>query len=200
MLAHGAAEVPSPASPTLPIGTRPALLSRALSSLRATWGPMHEIFFSLKRAHHGVLALGRGLLKRFKGFTPARFDMLYAIQTHGPYGLRQSQLRSLLGVTAPTVSRMLRSLEELGLLVRRRCSTDARQRIVLLTHEGARIFDRAVHATIGLGLVDFGVNCIVAKKWWSPFTEIDTLASTLAHMRDELFDKAELFYLWHPDD
>jgi hypothetical protein len=40
---------------------------------------MHEAFFSLKRAHHSVLRIGRPLLLDM-GLTPARFDLLFALK------------------------------------------------------------------------------------------------------------------------
>ena len=75
--------------------------------------PMHHIFFSLKRTHHRALAYSRQLSIPY-GLTPARFDMLYAIDRHRDSLLWQSHLRRLLGVTAATISRMVRSLEALG--------------------------------------------------------------------------------------
>src|ERR1700712_4571942 len=79
--------------------------------------PMPPIFFSLKRTHHRALAYSRKFTNP-NGLTPARFDMMYAIDQHRDSLLWQSDLRRLLGVTAATISRMVRSLEDLGYVTR----------------------------------------------------------------------------------
>ncbi|MDP9036795.1 MAG: MarR family transcriptional regulator, partial [Myxococcota bacterium] len=94
---------------------------------------MNAIFFGTKRAFQSCLRLMRPYLAQL-GLTAARFDMLTAIWRH-PYGLLQRELRKMLGVTAPTISRMLRSLEQLGLVRRERGIRDTRQRHVTLTPE-----------------------------------------------------------------
>ncbi len=65
----------------------------------------------------------------------------------------QSALRKALGVSAATVSRMLKSLEALGLVVRAP-STDKRERDVVLTEEGRRRFDDATSELIATGAMD----------------------------------------------
>ena len=67
------------------------------------------------------------------GLTPARVDLMLALQ-FGPS--LQRDLALDLAVTPPVVSRMLRSLEELGLVVRRKLEEDERHRIVELTDWG----------------------------------------------------------------
>jgi DNA-binding MarR family transcriptional regulator len=95
---------------------------------------MHAIFFGLKRAHHGTLRITRKVLAAV-GLTAARFDLLYAIKVKR-YGMIQSALRRALGVSRATVSRMLASLEELGLVRREVATADRRQRWVTLTTKG----------------------------------------------------------------
>jgi DNA-binding MarR family transcriptional regulator len=103
-------------------------------------GGMNAIFFGLKRAFHSTLRVTRRMLTRL-GLTAARFDMLHALPRERRYvgeGMRQSELRRQLGVSRPTVSRMLASLEELGLVLRKPDSKDRRQVFVALTEaEGA---------------------------------------------------------------
>ena len=41
---------------------------------------MHPITFGLKRAHLQAVAFGRKAVKKVKGMTPARFDLLYALR------------------------------------------------------------------------------------------------------------------------
>ena len=86
------------------------------------WVAMNAIFFGLKRAYHGTLRIYRHALAR-QGLTAARFDLLYAAREYRRHGVRQSSLRRALGVSAPTVSRMVASLEALGLLRRERSNT-----------------------------------------------------------------------------
>src|SRR5207247_2419421 len=85
-------------------------------------GRMHAIMFRLKRAFHRSLAHVRPLIGEF-GLTPARFDMMKTIRDASSGGfIFQSFIRRALGVSAATVSRMLKSLEELGFVVRRQHS------------------------------------------------------------------------------
>ncbi len=97
--------------------------------------------FGLKRAHHGVLRVTRRALAQL-GLTAARFDMMYAIQERE--GLRQIALCRALGVSGATVSRMLASLEKLGLVTRDTTCTDMRQRFVYLTDAGRRCIRKAI--------------------------------------------------------
>jgi DNA-binding MarR family transcriptional regulator len=99
---------------------------------------MDQTFFRLKRAFHGVLRIGRPTLKEF-GLTPARFDLLFALTDDGckaVKGMWQSKLARVLGVTRATTSRMLISLEELGLVGRKRSEEDRRQLDITLTETG----------------------------------------------------------------
>ena len=87
--------------------------------------PVNAIFFGLKRAYHGTLRVYRRALKSL-GLTAARFDLLYVAREYRRNGVRQSTIRRELGVTAPTVSRMVSSLEALGLIRRERSTRDRR--------------------------------------------------------------------------
>ncbi len=99
---------------------------------------MDRIFFGLKRAFHSSLRIARRDFKEL-GLTPARMDVLYALDSEGGRDRRlwQSQLRRILGYTArSTLTQMLRTLEALGWTRRRRSERDARQREVELTQAG----------------------------------------------------------------
>ena len=95
------------------------------------------------RGHHRVLVTFKKLVlmagyaartfaKQFD-LTPARIDLMLALQ-FGP--TLQRDLARDLAVTPPVVSRMLHSLEELGLVFRRELEQDRRQRVVELTSCG----------------------------------------------------------------
>jgi DNA-binding MarR family transcriptional regulator len=112
---------------------------------------MHSLSFQLKRAHHRVVAFGKSVLRRF-GLTPARFDLLYVVYARWESRKRiydapaQTDLCRALGVTAATVSRMVRRLEKLGVVVRFRSHIDRRTKQVALTDEGLDLLREAVDA------------------------------------------------------
>jgi DNA-binding MarR family transcriptional regulator len=177
-------------------------------------GPMNAIFFGLKRAFHGTLRVTRSMLSRL-GLTAARFDMLYALphgDRHAGMGMRQSALRRQLGVSRPTVSRMLASLEELGLVVRKRDWLDRRQIFVALTEAGRARIREAVEVFIHSGYIQQAVDTALCAEPGQPassgcwFDEgeclvaMDTLEGLLDKVRREFGDFARLYYRWHPDD
>jgi DNA-binding MarR family transcriptional regulator len=163
---------------------------------------MHALFFSIKRTHHRILSYGRFLFKNI-GLTPARFDMLHALEgTDRDIVITQRKLRDILGVTAATVSRMARSLEELGLITRTTSTADARNLVVRLTEEGVAMVARAVRIAVGSGAVDLLVDCAFSFKWYaeSRFEELFAIDEALWHARHQLHDYATLHYYFHPDD
>ncbi len=95
---------------------------------------MHPIFHSIKRVHLRTQYV-MGQMAGDLGLTPARFDMLTAIRNAGP-GIAQCTLRRVLAVSAAVVSRMLRALEERGLVRREPHRYDRRTRWVTLTYSG----------------------------------------------------------------
>jgi len=107
---------------------------------------VNHYFFALKRSFHAVLRVSRDVASAF-GLTPARADMLYAIfrvpvadymGAAGRGAITQRDLRRELGVSAPTVSRMVRSLEALGFVRRTPSIHDRRTLDVCLTDFGWR--------------------------------------------------------------
>jgi DNA-binding MarR family transcriptional regulator len=162
---------------------------------------MNAIFFGLKRAHHGVLRVTRSALAKL-GLTAARFDMMYVVYERR--GVRQSSLRRALGVSAPTVSRMLASLEELGLLKRGRAFGYRRQRFVRLTATGLRCIRRATRRFIRWGTAQLVLDSALCRTRWYDDTEcfvtMQTLEGLLCALRRAYGDVATLHYPWHPDD
>jgi DNA-binding MarR family transcriptional regulator len=182
---------------------------------------MNAIFFASKRAYHGVLRVTRRPLQVL-GLTAARYDMMYALMPQdslGPQYVPQSELRRWLGVSAPTVSRMLASLETLGWITRRPDLVDRRQREVSLTEAGlaciraayqaiARASMRLLYMTLSFGeLIEDAVEGgqiagRLARRWsakaaFGPMSELEDLLNCL---RREYGDIASLPYPWHPDD
>ena len=162
---------------------------------------MHHIFFSLKRLHHRALAFSRPFCVP-PGLTPARYDMLHAIDQHKDALLWQSHLCKILGVTAATISRMAKSLEQLGYITRTRNLFDRRQLDVRITTEGRRVFLLVEMSAIVSGALDFLITCAFAVFWYSKNAPADLLRfeGFLHCGRRRLFDTSTLYYPWHPDD
>jgi DNA-binding MarR family transcriptional regulator len=169
---------------------------------------MNQIIFRTKRAFHGFLRVTRKPLALY-GLTAARFDMMFALlpgannQGWRGYAALQSNLRRTLGVSAPVVSRMLRSLEELGWVTRRRpASGDTRQRYVRLTDAGVGCIRAASQALLPAArrlvhrAISFGRHRDEAE--W--FRHMATLESYLLQVGTYCDDTATLWYPWHPDD
>jgi DNA-binding MarR family transcriptional regulator len=165
---------------------------------------MNAIFFACKRAYHGVLRVTRRPLQVL-GLTAARFDMMYALMPQdslGPQYLFQSELRRWLGVSAPTVSRMLASLEKLGWIVRRRDLVDRRQREVSLTEAGLACIRAAYQAIARASMRLVYMAMSFGERWsaeaaFGPMSELEDFLNCL---RREYGDMGSLSYAWHPDD
>jgi len=101
---------------------------------------MHAVFFGLKRAYQSTLRIAHPVLAEVE-LTPARFDLLYALRKR--HRLLQRALQRILGVSRATVSRMLGSLEALGLVQRTRDECDRRCKRVDLTVRGREVIGAA---------------------------------------------------------
>jgi DNA-binding MarR family transcriptional regulator len=162
---------------------------------------VHAIFLGLKRAYQSTLRLTRRCLAQL-GLTAARFDMLHAVKC-ARYGSYQAQLCRRLGVTGATVSRMLKSLEELGLVSRERSTADRRRMRVQITEHGRQVIRRAEYGLVSSGSISFAIECALTDAWHdetAAFLAVDALDTTLDRVRRAFFDDAYLFYPWHPDE
>jgi DNA-binding MarR family transcriptional regulator len=162
---------------------------------------MNQIFFGLKRAHHGVLRITRSALAKL-GLTAARFDLMYVV--HQEQDVTQRELRGELGVSAATVSRMLKSLEAIGLLRRERDPCDRRQRLVRLTEAGSRRIQSAIRHFIRWGAAQLMVDSALCPEHWNDdmacLIAMDAFDGYLNSIREAYGDVAALYYRWHPDD
>jgi DNA-binding MarR family transcriptional regulator len=179
---------------------------------RAAWcvlqqGTVNAHFFGTKRAFHGILRIMRKPLGSF-GLTSARYDMLYAIFGGVPRvdrdgSLRlQSELPRNLGVHKSVVSRMLGSLEQLGLVARGRSFADGRKRRVWLTEAGLK---RLREATRCLARASRRLLCMAIcfgrdRDAYQRFRQMSAYDSYLRAVRREFGDTASVGYRWHPDD
>src|SRR5690348_8662520 len=107
---------------------------------------MHAVFFSIRRADLRCLQLQRKLLGGY-GLTPARYLMLLAILGESNRR-RQCDLSELLGVCSMTVSRMVGSLVEIGMLERSECFADRRTYDLQVTAAARAILKRIHHDLI----------------------------------------------------
>jgi DNA-binding MarR family transcriptional regulator len=187
---------------------------------------MNAVFFGLKRAHQGTLRITRPMLSAL-GLTAARYDLLFVLlqsrdgrgwtlgRQHEPHGgLLQSRLRRTLGVGRPTVSRMLASLETLGLLLRRRCERDRRQLRVTLTALGRSVIRKADKLLRRSGWAQLALDSALGAdhdphggwrgtRWYDAMhclEEMSVLEASLSKIRRVFRDFASLHYRWRPDD
>jgi DNA-binding MarR family transcriptional regulator len=107
---------------------------------------MHYLSLEMKRAHWAAVGVARSIAAEF-WLTPARFDLLYVVRRFGG-GSGQNAIARQLGVSGATVSRMLRSLEELGFVRRVRMSFDLRRKVIRLSSWAEEFIDRAIRAFV----------------------------------------------------
>jgi DNA-binding MarR family transcriptional regulator len=169
---------------------------------------VNAITFGTKRAFQGFLRVTRKQLVDM-GLTAARFDLLSVLVSRGrgdwcAPGVRQSEIRRMLGVTAPVVTRMVRALEGLGLVQRwREQYGDRRQVRVQLTEAGEKCILNArgvmlpAIARMVYRAVCFGEHRSADAR----FVHMATLEGYLDGLRNRFRDTAGLYYRWgHPDD
>jgi DNA-binding MarR family transcriptional regulator len=168
---------------------------------------MNAIFFAMKRAFHGVLRVTRRPLQ-LCGLTAARFDMMYAVlrqqrELGSPYAPSQKDLQQALGVTAPTVSRMVKSLEKLGYVTRSRPKYgDKRLWIVSLTAKGMECIRYAYQALRRSSLRLAALGLVLApgvREERRGFAELPMLSFFLETIRRRYWDTAMLTYPWMPE-
>ena len=157
---------------------------------------MHPITFGIKRTFQGSLRILRPWFAQFR-LTPARFDLLCAINHRNRGCLLQSELRALLGVTASTISRMVDSLEELGFLFRTVSLIDRRERVVTLTDIGRRALRDAVEATVP-HVAQLIVDSAFVLPWDPrrelPSADLSLLERLFARAREQFRDRAVLVF------
>jgi DNA-binding MarR family transcriptional regulator len=175
---------------------------------------MNAVFFGAKRVFQSAVAVTRPVLQSVSpGMTAARFDMMVVIggERHPASSLcksvrlRQSQLRQRLGVSAPVVSRMLRSLEALGWVRRQRPPRpdDQRQRLLELTDEGLACIRAAFKLAhrFAKRLVHRALCHRRHRDRNAQHREMDQMEGRLSALRTYCGDTATLWYWWpSPDD
>jgi DNA-binding MarR family transcriptional regulator len=163
---------------------------------------MNAHFFGLKRAYHGFLRVTRRPLQVL-GLTAARYDLMYALMLRqndwDVAPMLQRELRRELGVTGSVVSRMLGSLEKLGLITRKRKARDRRQLEIRLTEKGLECIRYAYRALVRSS-VRLLCMAIAFGKPLDAFLHMLWFEEYLLVIGREYGDTARLVYPWHPDD
>jgi DNA-binding MarR family transcriptional regulator len=148
------------------------------------------IVFGMKRASAVMQYRFLAPLLRDCALTPARFDLMFGLRKGR---VLQSELRRELGVSRPTVSRMLASLEGLG-FVNRWPEKRGRTRSVLLTQLGRAVLRHALHRIMRKKIVRRVLDALFDF-------ERRCLLEGYCHAIQKRFgDSASFFYPWHPDD
>jgi DNA-binding MarR family transcriptional regulator len=139
------------------------------------------------------------------GLTPARFDLLFALKLEDRRRMLQRELQDTLGVSRTTVSRMLASLEKLGLVQRTVDPKDRRRKWVTLTKRGFwrigtayRRFSRSGWAQLALDTAFGAIHSSSYPADWSDKERCAKtehgLLNTLSGIRHEFRDRASLEY------
>ena len=118
---------------------------------------MDDILFGAKRAYWGSFRFAARKLREF-GITSARINLLRVIHATPMQKVSQRYVCHRLGVARSVVSRMLRALEELGLVERAERPFDRRTRMCRLTPEGrklvAHVWTELVHSRVVASEID----------------------------------------------
>jgi len=155
---------------------------------------MHRSFFSMKRAFQSSLEWLKKVFEPF-GITPARFDMMRAIDSD-EY-VEQRALQDMLGVSGATVSRMLKALCELGLVESEQDRDDRRRKLLGLTERGAALLREIMAVTTGLGLGGLAIASTIHWYWDRPIIlqrAMNELNRRLECIRRGFGDRATLRY------
>jgi DNA-binding MarR family transcriptional regulator len=126
-------------------------------------------------------AIHRRLIKELNagGFDDLRLPHMAVLQFPGPDGVRPGALAERAGISKQAMNQLLRSLEDLGYVVRSDAAADRRTRLVRFTRRG-----RAAYAKIGDILTDIErewsaelgarrfaeLKALLGRVWESPLT------------------------------
>ncbi len=182
---------------------------------RAEPSAMHAVTFGLKRAFLSSVAVTRRLMRLVSpGMTAARYDLMYVVagepervtdfvKSKDYDGVRQSEVRKKLGVASPVVSRMVRSLRELGWVRRRRCLEDERTWDLELTRKGFAMM-RAAFWWVGRFVKRLVYQALREKdslgRWEPAYLPVDKAEALLQRIREPCHDTATLRYWWWSPD
>jgi DNA-binding MarR family transcriptional regulator len=158
---------------------------------------MHRVWWGVHRASLCAIKVCKVMAKPF-GLTPSRFHMLSAIAAEKVTWFPQRGLRELLGISAQTISRMLKSLVACGFIVKRVMEADRRRRELAFTRAGKEMFLRAFGTLVEGGLATHVAGRALTDLGW-PSTPAERAAAIdkfygLAELRFGLRDTALFDY------
>ena len=161
---------------------------------------MHQISFMLKRCFQSALRFHRKLSQPFHPkLTPARFDLLHTIVPRS--STEQTEIVKMLGVTRPTISRMLRSLRQLGWIQRKRSPRHPRAWLISLTDAGRALMKCVSRAIFKRALMHKVYQDFNDRSDPDPDTRIFWSIQWLQELARHLGDGATFeFDYGHPDD
>jgi DNA-binding MarR family transcriptional regulator len=163
---------------------------------------MHFMMPALKRAHLWSIALTRRAAEEHE-LTAARFDLMHFVMTRGRP--RQFQISRALGVSAVTISRMVRRLAELGLVVRS-ASASGRMKWVSLTEEGLRRVQGVVDSVLTPRRFRLDYERVFGRPSQTTFFMIDELYTSVRRVAEKFAPPTCSEWHWypatpgHPDD
>jgi DNA-binding MarR family transcriptional regulator len=155
---------------------------------------MDAILFGMKRAHMVLQQRLAAPMLAPCALTPARFDTLYAIAQE-QRGDTQERIRQMLGISAPTLSRMLGVLERL-LFITRGPFRRGRRRSAKLTSLGRAVLRHATKRTMRRRVVRDRVDAVVHKWATGRYEAREHLDYVCKQIRAALNDRATLLYWW----
>jgi DNA-binding MarR family transcriptional regulator len=115
---------------------------------------------------------------------------------HGDNGVLQAKIRDLLGVSAPTVSVMLRALELLGFVKRSRFMRDARCLLVKITEVGKEQVRYALDRLIKSGVADELAGKAFSCDPEVGAAEVEKVRGYLRRIRQNYADAAPFEHPW----
>ncbi len=175
---------------------------------------INAIFLGLMWAYWGSIKKSRKWLHlRWPHLTAARFDLMYVLRKNEALPVFQKDLREALDVCRPVLTRMLKSLVELGWVTRTRSSMgdahaifDRSMHLRDLPHQEGRRAHRSAHRRlVRSGRAMRWANRALAGKYgsrekWCAFRRMEWFEDILANVHHVFKVGGWLGYPWHPDD
>lgn len=100
-----------------------------------------EVFLNLIRTASELEGEFKSLF-RAHGLSSTTYNILRILRGHRPEGLRCTQVKSMLVVRVPDVTRLVDGLEEAGLVKRSEDAADARAVVLRITPKGLKLLER----------------------------------------------------------
>ena len=126
--------------------------------------------------------------------------MMRIIELYREDGLPQSAIQYRLGVSAPTVSRMLKALEKLGFVKRKRSARDRRSLIVKITQVGLWVVENARASLVDNGIAErFALRGLALDRDEARLA-LPSFERTLMRMRRSYGDSTPFDHPWRRQD